>query len=174
MAYVAFDNIPLAHATPVASRGQRRQQATFGDGYSQLLTDGLNTNREVWQCMTSPMPYADAHSIESFLLTLRGSAVDWTAPLSTKNFQRPFSNGQLDLGYDNIATLTLNGYARPTNYTANLVTGLLTSVNIADATVVDITLTLSPRKFVLQSGWVMTPVSSSHMTISFELERVYV
>jgi hypothetical protein len=41
MAYIEFDDIPLAHATPVVKRSQRRQQATFGDGYVQLLTDGL-------------------------------------------------------------------------------------------------------------------------------------
>lgn len=174
MAYIAFDNIPLAHATPVVNRGQRRQQATFGDGYSQLSTDGLNTDREVWQCLTSPMPFADAYSIESFLLTLRGSAIEWTAPMSTKNFQRPFASGVLDLGYDNISSLALSGYTRPTNYTANLTTGLLTSVTISNGTTVDITLTLSPRKYVLQSGWQMTPVSSSFMTISFNLERIYV
>lgn len=174
MAYIAFNDIPLAHATPAVKRSQRRQQAAFGDGYSQLLTDGLNVDREVWQCETSPMPYADAYSIESYLLTLRGSAVEWTAPMSTKTFQRPFASGTLDLGYDNISSLALSGYTRPANYTANLTTGLLTSVTIADGTTVDITLTLSDRKYVLQDGWRMTPVSASFMTISFALERVYV
>jgi len=174
MAYIAFDDIPLAHATPVVKRSQRRQQATFGDGYSQLLTDGLNTDREVWQCLTSPMPYADAYSIESYLLTLRGSAVEWTAPMSTKTFSRPFAGGQLDLGYKDISTLSLDGYTRPTNYTANLDTGLLTSVDIANGTVVEVTLTLAARDYVVRDGWTMTPVSASFMTISFELERVFV
>ena len=53
-------------------------------------------------------------------------------------------------------------------------TGLLTSVDIANDTVVEVTLTLSPRDYVLRDGWTMTPVSSSFMTISFELERVFV
>ena len=174
MAYIAFNDIPLAHATPVVKRNQRRQQATFGDGYSQLLTDGLNTDREVWQCQTSPMPYADAYSIESYLLTLRGSAVTWTAPMSTKTFSRPFASGQLDLGYRDISSLTLTGYSRPTDYTANLATGLLTSVTISNGTVVEVTLTLADRNYVVRDGWSMTPVSSAYMTISFELERVYV
>ena len=174
MAYIEFDDIPLAHATPVVKRSQRRQQANFGDGYSQLLTDGLNTDREIWQCLTSPMPNADAYSVESYLLTVRGSAIEWTAPMSTKTFSRPFESGVLDLGYTDLSALSLAGYTRPTNYTANLDTGLLTSVDIANDTVVEVTLTLSPRDYVLRDGWTMTPVSASFMTISFELERVFV
>jgi len=174
MAYIAFNDIPLAHATPVVKRSQRRQQATFGDGYSQLLTDGLNTDREVWQCTTSPMLYADAYSIESYLLTLRGSAVAWTAPMSTKTFSRPIASGQLDLGYNYISTLTLTGYTLTIDYTVNLTTGLVTSVTISDGTVVEVNLTLADRNYVVRDGWTMTPVSASYMTISFELERVYV
>lgn len=174
MAYIAFDDIPLAHASPVVQRSQRRQQITFGDGYSQLLTDGLNTDREVWQCQTIPMPYADAYSIESYLLSVRGTAISWTPPMSTKTFERPFASGVLDVGYDNLVSLSLDGYTRPTDYTANLVTGLLTSVTIANGTTVEVTLTLAPRNYVLRSGWQMTPVTSGYMQISFELERVYV
>ena len=173
MAYVNFDDIPLVMATPVR-RTQRRQLINFGDGYSQLLTDGLNIDQERWQCETPPLPYSSAYSIESFLLSKKGQQISWTPPLATKNFQRPFAAGVLNLGYDNISSLTLAGYTRPTNYTANLATGLLTSVTIANGTVVDVTLTLSARNYILASGWEMTPVSAGYMKVSFELVRIYV
>jgi hypothetical protein len=35
-------------------------------------------------------------------------------------------------------------------------------------------LTLAARDYVVRDGWTMTPVSASFMTISFELERVFV
>lgn len=173
MAYVDFDSIPLVMATPVR-RTQRRQLINFGDGYSQLLTDGLNIDQERWQCETPPLPYSSAYSVESYLLSKRGQAIRWTPPLAIKNFQRPFAAGVLNLGYDNISSLTLAGYTRPTNYTANLATGLLTSVTIANGTVVDVTLTLAARDYILAGGWEMTPVSSGYMKVSFELVRIYV
>lgn len=173
MAYINFNDIPLMMATPVR-RTQRRQLINFGDGYSQILTDGLNIDQERWRCETPPLPYPSAYSIESFLLSKKGQYITWTPPLATKNFQRPFLAGVLNLGYDNISSLTLAGYTRPTNYTANLATGLLTSVTIANDTVVDITLTLADRNYILADGWEMVPVSAAYMKISFELERVYV
>lgn len=173
MAYVDFNDIPLMMATPVR-RTQRRQLINFGDGYSQILTDGLNIDQERWQCETPPLPYSSAYSIESYLLSKKGQQISWTPPLSTKNFQRPFAAGVLNLGYDNISSLTLAGYTRPTNYTANLATGLLTSVTIANGTVVDVTLTLAARNYILSSGWEMTPVSAAYMKVSFELVRIYV
>ena len=94
--------------------------------------------------------------------------------MATKNLQRPFQSGILDLGYDNIASLTLAGYTRPTNYTANLATGRLTSVTIANGTVVDVTLTLAARNYILSNGWEMIPASSGYMVVSFELVRIYV
>jgi phage-related protein len=173
VAYIAFDDIPLQMATPVR-RTQRRQVANFGDGYSQILTDGLNIDQERWQCQTPPLPYSSAYSIESFFLSTKGQAISWTPLMATKNFQRPFTAGTLNLGYDNIESLTLDGYSRPTDYTANLATGVLTSVTIANDTVVDVTLTLAARNYILADGWTMTPDSSAYMTVSFELVRIYV
>ncbi|MBM5802205.1 MAG: hypothetical protein FJ077_15575, partial [Cyanobacteria bacterium K_DeepCast_35m_m2_023] len=150
------------------------QLINFGDGYSQLLTDGLNIDQERWRCETPPLPYSSAYSVESFFLSTKGQAISWTPIMATKNFQRPFASGILNLGYDAIASLTLTGYTRPTNYTANLATGLLTSVTIANGTVVDITLTLAARNYILADGWEMTPASSGYMTVSFELVRIYI
>ena len=81
MAYINFDDIPLVMATPVR-RTQRRQLINFGDGYSQILTDGLNIDQERWQCETPPLPYSSAYSIESFLLSKKGQQISWTPPLA--------------------------------------------------------------------------------------------
>ena len=66
MAYINFDDIPLVMATPVR-RTQRRQLINFGDGYSQILTDGLNIDQERWRCETPPLPYSSAYSIGNSL-----------------------------------------------------------------------------------------------------------
>ena len=47
MTYVNFNDIKLDLASRV-QRSQRAQVASFGDGYSQVLTDGLNSQQEVW------------------------------------------------------------------------------------------------------------------------------
>lgn len=173
MTYMAFDDIKLDLSSTVR-RNQRIQRVQFGDGYSQVLTDGLNIEQETWDCKTIPLTNEEAFSIESFLLSKKGQAITWTPPFNTKTFSRPFESGQLLLGYTNLSALTLTGYTRPTNYTANLVTGLLTSVTIPDDTVVEIELTLAARTFLLGSGWTITPVSPQYATLQFEMRRVYV
>ena len=173
MTYMAFDDIKLDLSSTVR-RNQRVQRVQFGDGYSQVLTDGLNIEQEIWDCKTIPLTNDEAFSIESFLLSKKGQAITWTPPFNTKTFSRPFESNQLLLGYTNLSALTLTGYTRPTNYTANLVTGVLTSVTIANGTVVDIELTLSARTFLLGSGWTLTPVSPEYSTLQFEMRRVYI
>ena len=173
MTYLAFDDIKLERTTAVKTT-TRIQRAQFGDGYSQILTDGVNANIERWQCTTGLLENAEAYSIESFLLSQKGQAITWSSPLDTKTFSRPFESGELLLGYTNISTLSLNGYARPTDYTANLTTGLLTSVTIANSTVVEITLTLSPRTFLLDDGWTLVPETPAYARIKFGLTQVYV
>jgi len=173
MTYMAFDDIKLDLSSTVR-RNQRVQRVQFGDGYSQVLTDGLNIEQEIWDCKTVPLTNDEAFSIESFLLSKKGQAITWTPPFNTKTFSRPFESNQLLLGYTNLSALTLTGYTRPTNYTANLVTGVLTSVTIANGTVVDIELTLSARTFLLGSGWTLTPVSPEYSTLQFEMRRVYI
>jgi len=173
MTYVNFNDIELDLASRV-QRSQRAQVASFGDGYSQVLTDGLNSQQEAWECKTIPLTNEEIYSLESYLLSLKGTAIPWTPPFNTKTFSRPFAAGVLNLGYTDIESLTLTGYTRPTDYTANLATGLLTSVTIADATVVEITLSLGSRNFLLRDGWRITPVSPVYSTLEFGLKRVYV
>lgn len=173
MAYIQFNDIPLDPSL-TQQRSQRVQRAQFGDGYSQVLTDGLNAEQETWQCQTPPLTYAEVNSIESFFLEQKGQAISWIPPFSTKTFSKPFASGQLKLGYTNISALTLTGYTRPTNYTANLVTGVLTSVNIADGTAIPISLTLAAKNFLLSDGWTINTLSSAYARLSFSLTRVYV
>ena len=175
MAYIQFNDIPL-DSSLTQKRSQRVQRAQFGDGYSQILTDGVNAENETWQCQTPPLTYAQINSIESFFLEQKGGAISWTPPYSTKTFSEPFTSGTLNLGYTNIAsgTLVLTGYTRPTNYTANLVTGVLTSVDIADGTAIPITLTLAAKNFLLSDGWTISTIDAAYARLSFELTRVYI
>ena len=173
MTYMAFNDIELDLVT-TSRRTQRVQRAQFGDGYSQILTDGLNSEGEVWDCTTIALTNEEIFSLESYFLAQRGQAIPWTSPFDTKTFSRPFEAGQLRLGYTNIGSLTLTGYTRPTDYTANMVTGLLTSVTIANSTVVPIVLTLASRSFLINNGWTITPVGAVHSTLKFSLTRVYV
>lgn len=172
-AYTTIDSIPLALESSVR-RVMRRQVVQFGDGYSQILTDGLNTQLEIWTLKTGELTDAQANGIEAFFWRTKGQAFSWSPPGSTKSFEAQFSSGVLNLGYARLSSLTLDGYTRPANYTANLSSGLLTSVNIANGVDVNVTLTLSPRTFILEDGWQRNYISCSYHEISFTLREVYV
>jgi len=172
-AYINLNNMNVALETSVR-RGVRAQRVQFGDGYSQILTDGINSQSEVWECSTGPLALEDAYGIESYLYRQAGRAFLWTPPDATKTFDAQFEDGELDLGYRNISTLALDGYTRPTNYTANLATGLLTSVDIDDLTVVQVTLTLNSRNYILEQGWQFNYISPVIARLSFALRQVYV
>ena len=80
MTYLAFNDIKLERTTSVKTTS-RVQRAQFGDGYSQVLTDGLNTDVERWSCTTGLLTNEEAYSIESYLLSTRGHAINWISPL---------------------------------------------------------------------------------------------
>lgn len=172
MNYLVFDDIKLTFDSSV-KRSKRFQRATFGDGYSQILGDGLNTERETWTCTTPPMVGQDAFSIEAILKRSADTAIAWTPPDSTKTFKAKFTAGTLTLGYTNLSALSLSGYTRPTNYTANLVSGVLTSVTIANSVPVTVTLTENPKNYLLRDGWQLNYVGPDLYQLSFELERIY-
>jgi len=151
MTYLSFNDIKLERTTSIKTTS-RVQRAQFGDGYSQVLTDELNADVERWDCTTGLLTNEEAYSIESYLLSVKGQTINWISPLNTKTFSRPFAAGKLKLGYTNLSALTLTGYTRPTHYTANLVTGDLTSVTIANGTIVPVTLTLAARNYLLDDG----------------------
>ena len=173
MTYLAFNDIKLERTTSVKTTS-RIQRAQFGDGYSQVLTDGLNADVERWDCTTGLLTNEEAYSIESFLLSQKGQAISWISPLNTKTFSRPFASGKLNLGYTNLSALTLTGYTTPSNYTVNLVTGVVTSVDIANGTLVPITLTLAARNYLLDDGWTLTPETPAYARLKFGLTQVYV
>jgi phage-related protein len=172
-AYINLNNMNVALETSVR-RGVRAQRVQFGDGYSQILTDGLNSQSEVWECSTGPLDLDDAYGIESYLYRQGGQAFEWTPPDATKTFTAQFEGGELDLGYKNISTLSLDGFTRPANYTANLATGLLTSVDIANLTDVEVTLTLNAKNYILEQGWQLTYISPVIVRLTFALRQVYV
>ena len=173
MTYIAFNDIPLSQSL-TQKRSQRVQRAQFGDGYSQVLTDGLNAEQETWDCRTIPLTFAEINSLESFLLEQKGQPIAWTPPYNTKTFSKPFSSGVLRLGYTNISSLVLTGYTRPSNYTANLLTGLLESVDIPNGTNIPITLTLAAKNFLLAEGWQISTIDSAYAVLSFSLVRIYI
>lgn len=156
------------------SRGLRTKITQFGDGYNQTQTDGLNNQLERWSIRTAPMSENEAWGLESWLMRSKGAPFQWTPPDSTKTFRAYMSGSRLELGYRNLATVALSGYANPTNYTANLTTGIITSVNIPSGTSVTVSLTLAPRWYQLQGDWSITDLGSQQYVISFELKRVYV
>lgn len=154
-------------------RSTRSQRVQFGDGYTQLQTDGLNAEQELWNCRTPALSGSDTWALEAFFLRKRGQSFEWSDPDASKVFYAQFSAGSLTLGYTNLSSLVLDGYTRPTNYTANLVSGVLTSVNIPNSVPVQVTATLSPKLYVVNSGWEISHIGPDIYQVSFELARVY-
>ena len=172
-AFITLNNMPVS-IEATARRTVRAQRVQFGDGYSQILTDGLNAQQERWSCNTGPLDEGQAYGIESYLYRQKGQAFDWTPPNATKTFTGQFESGVLQLGYTNLSLLALAGYTRPIDYTANLATGRLDSVTIADLTDVTVSLTLSPRKYIIEDDWEFSFISCKYFVLSFSLLQVYV
>jgi phage-related protein len=172
-AYITLNDMPVALDTTV-NRSVRTQRMQFGDGYSQVLTDGLNSQQETWTCTTGALTEDQAYGIESYLYRQKGLPFLWTPPNATKSFTAQFQGGILDLGYNNLSAVTLTGYTRPTNYTANLASGRLTSVTIANLTDVEVYLTLAARNYVIENGWEFSFISSKYFVLNFAMRQVYV
>ncbi len=170
--FLDIDDLRLSFEATV-KRSTRSQRVQFGDGYSQIITDGLNAENEVWQCRTPPMNGLDTWGLEAYLLRKRGTSFPWTDPEATKVFYGQFAFGTLTLGYTNINTLDLEGYARPADYTANLSSGVLTAVTIPNSRPIKITLGLSAKQYVVRDGWEINHIAPNVYGVTFELERVY-
>jgi hypothetical protein len=115
-----------------------------------------------------------AYGIESYLYRKKGQSFTWTPPNATKAFVGQFEGGILDLGYTNLSAVTLTGYTRPTNYTANLATGRLTSVTISNLVDVNVSLTLAARDYIIENGWEFSFISCSYYVLNFAMRQVYV
>lgn len=172
MSFLTIGDLRLTFDSKV-KRSKRFQRVTFGDGYSQILGDGLNAERETWNCITPTMTGYEAFSIEAYLKRYADTAILWSPPDSTKSFQTQFIAGTTTLGYTNLSALDLQGYTRPTNYTANLATSVLTSVTIADNIPVTVTLTESAKQYLLRDGWELNYIAPDLYQITFDLERFY-
>lgn len=170
--FLDIDDLTLSFDATV-KRTTRSQRVQFGDGYTQTLTDGLNAEQEIWNCKTPPMDGASTWALEAYFLRKRGVSFEWTDPDATKTFYGKFTAGSLTLGYTNISSISLRNYTRPTNYTANLVSGLLTSVTIPNSMPVEITLTLNPKLYIVNSGWDISHIAPDVYQVTFELVRVY-
>lgn len=173
MSFLTIGDLRLTFDSSVR-RSKRFQRATFGDGYSQILGDGLNAEKETWTCTTPPMEGLEAFSVESYLKRYADTAITWRPPDASKVFLGAFDGGTLSTGYTNLQSLQLSGYTRPTNYTANLVSGVLTSVTIADDIPIQITLTENPKQYLLRDGWQLNYIAPDVYQLSFELERIYI
>jgi phage-related protein len=173
MSFLTFADLGLTFDSRV-SRSKRFQRVTFGDGYSQILGDGLNAEQETWNCITPVMSGFEAFSIEANLKRYADTAIEWSPPDSNKSFQVQFIAGTTALGYTNLSALDLDGYTRPTDYTANLSSGVLTSVTIPNSRPVKVTITESPKKYLIREGWELNFIAPDLYQITFDLQRIYV
>lgn len=84
----------------------RVRTAQFGDGYSQRLRYGLNTNPKQWD-LTWNVSETDADTIEAFL-DARGGAesFDWTPPDGGTSAKFICSQWNKTIPYLNRATIT--------------------------------------------------------------------
>lgn len=173
MSFLTFADLGLTFDSRV-SRSKRFQRVTFGDGYSQILGDGLNAEQETWNCITPVMSGFEAFSIEANLKRYADTAIEWSPPDSTKSFQVQFISGTTVLGYTNLSLVNLEGYTRPIDYTANLASGVLTSVTIPDSKPVKVTLTENAKKYLIREGWELNFIGPDLYQITFDLQRIYV
>lgn len=64
----------------------RFREVNFGQGYRQIIVDGLNADEEMWSVTFIPMDSTDSSSLESILLdsvTAASNFISWTAPGET-------------------------------------------------------------------------------------------
>lgn len=77
---VAFPNYRI-DADSSYTYEPRVLRAEFGDGYSQVVADGINPYSETWQLSFSNRPKADVAAIRAFLDTVSEvTPFDWTPP----------------------------------------------------------------------------------------------
>lgn len=71
----------LPSYTPKLTKKPRVLETQFGDGYSQRVGDGINTNPQTWSLNFSARDETDATAILAFLDALGGVAYfSWTDP----------------------------------------------------------------------------------------------
>jgi phage-related protein len=59
------------------------RQVTFGDGYEQRISNGINLSTETWSVAFVNRDLTEAEAIETFLAAQQGTySFDWVAPRS--------------------------------------------------------------------------------------------
>lgn len=85
-------NPPVTPSYSSSSKSQYRVKRTeFGDGYDQVMGDGINTRIETWNLTWNGLRSSEADAIEDFMDARGGSEqFEWTTPKGvTKNFRCP-------------------------------------------------------------------------------------
>jgi phage-related protein len=156
------------------TNGLRITRTQFGDGYEQIIGDGLNAQSEKWSCKTAPMSANEAWGMEAFFLATRGKPFQWSAPDASKRFLAQFSNRKIVLGYRELTTVTLDSYPIGVAYTVDLLGGVITSLTIPDGVPVEVDLTQAPRAYLVTQPWTITQLGPDVFVASWEMTRVYV
>ncbi len=60
----------------------RVRKAQFGDGYAQVVKDGINTRASSWSIAMNNLPEDDALEVTSFLDRNAGRSFHWSPPRS--------------------------------------------------------------------------------------------
>lgn len=75
-------------ANPVNTKRPRVSNIQFGDGYSQRVIHGLNTNAQAWDVSFANREETEANEIDDFLTDLNGvDYFTWTPPGKTSSLK---------------------------------------------------------------------------------------
>ncbi len=85
----------------------RNLRQKFGDGYEQIVGDGLNTKKRVWS-LTFREITSNIDTIEAFLLTCSGvDAFEWTPPRGSaakwRSTEEGWKRNVVDFGYETLS-----------------------------------------------------------------------
>lgn len=107
MALQTFPNFPPTRNSKLTTE-TRILKAGFGDGYEQIVEDGINTSMEEWSLNFDDYPKADADVIIAFLKSHNSvRSFLWKSPAdsSAKQWRQ---DGKLNVSYPGHETVTLS------------------------------------------------------------------
>jgi phage-related protein len=66
---------------PTQTKKPQVNNIKFGDGYSQRVSHGINTNPQIWELSFANREESEANAIDSFFDSMAGvTPFDWTPP----------------------------------------------------------------------------------------------
>lgn len=103
--------IGVSYRTSV-TKNYRTLENDFGDGYTQVVPDGMNSVLEVWSLSWDSLTDSQANEIEDFLDAQGGTPFEWETP---KNDTRRFKSSPPTRTYNsyNNNTLTVTFTEQP-------------------------------------------------------------